>query len=343
MTVLDAVIVGQGLAGTALAWHLLGAGLRIVVLDDGAPVSASKVSGGLFTPIMGKNFTRNDDTALAAARTFYTSIETRTGTRFLRDIPAVRLFADARERALWERRREPLLQYLLSPQPESLLPLDIVHAPHGGFVMQSGQLDTAAYLAASRGALPVVATRVDLETDVQCDGPHLRVGGHTTRKVIFCEGFVGERNPHFPGLPYRCAKGEILLVRLSRPLPPTSVHRRLWMAPTAEADVFRIGATFDWANFDHVPTDRGRAEIEIELREILACSYEVVGHTAGVRPIIGRGPRIGGSRHDSRIFMFNGLGTKGATRAPLCAGLLTRHLIDGAAIPAEVDIGSLVA
>ena len=154
MSVLDAVIVGQGLAGTALAWHLADAGLRIAVFDDGAPVSASKVSAGLFTPIMGKNFTRNDDQAIAAARTFYRAIEGRTGARFLSDIPAVRLFATREEQSLWERRREPLMQYLVSPQPDPLLPPEVVRTPYGGFVMRSAQLDTATYLAASRAALP---------------------------------------------------------------------------------------------------------------------------------------------------------------------------------------------
>lgn len=341
MTVLDAIIVGQGLAGTALAWHLIDAGWHIAVLDDGAPISASKVSAGLFTPIMGKNFTRNDDAAIAAARTFYQAIEVRTGARFFRDIPAVRLFATAGEQLLWERRREPLLHYLVSPQPEPLLPPDIVRAQNGGFVMRSAQLDTAAYLAASHGVLPVVEMRVDPQSDLRDDGRHLSIGHHTARRVIFCEGFSGAQNPYFPGLSHRNAKGEILLIRLAHALAPTSVHRRIWMAPMAEPDMFRVGATFDWVNLDHVPTANGRHEIETELRQILACPYEVVGHTAGVRPIIRRGAHIGVSPRDARVFMFNGLGTKGATRAPLCAELLARHLVDGAAIPAHVDIGSL--
>jgi glycine/D-amino acid oxidase-like deaminating enzyme len=339
--ILDAVIVGQGLAGTTLAWHLFDAGWRIAIVDDDAPVSASKVSAGLLTPIMGKRFTRNDGAALAIARTFYQRIETRTGARFFRDILAARVLADESERDLWARRGPALQSYLLPAQPEPLLPADIADPRYGGFVMQSAQLDVAAYLAASRLALPTVHVRVDPHTDVLTDGPLLHVADLTTRRIIFCEGFAGARNPYFPGLPYQCAKGDVLFVRLPRGLPAMSIHRRMWMAPTAEHDVFRVGATFEWDTLDHVPTAKGRAEIEAELNQILTCRYDVVGQLAGVRPILRGGPRIGASRIDPRIFMFNGLGTKGATRAPFVAAAFAQHLLSALPIPSELDSQSV--
>ncbi len=341
MTPLDVIVIGQGLAGTALAWHLLDAGRRIVVMDEDAPASASKVSAGLFTPIMGKNFTRNDDAVIAAACAFYRSIEQRTGARFLRDIQAVRVFADVAERSRWEVRRAASEACLIDPQPAPPAPPDIVHMPHGGFVMRSAQLDTMAYLAASRAALPFVKRRVDVRVDLSNDGPFVRIGDHVSRHVVFCDGFAGAKNPYFPALSFRSAKGELLLIRLGRPFPAMSLHRRLWMAPTDQPAVFRVGATFDWTNLDHVPTPAGRAEIEAEVRAILACQFDVVAHLAGVRPIVRGGPRIGVSTIDRRIAMVNGLGTKGAMRAPLLAALLARHLNDGAPLPADVDIATL--
>src|ERR1700754_85545 len=50
----DFVIVGQGLAGTALAWHLRWRRFRVLVLDRRDAVTSSRVAAGLLTPITGK-------------------------------------------------------------------------------------------------------------------------------------------------------------------------------------------------------------------------------------------------------------------------------------------------
>ena len=50
----DAIIVGQGLAGTTLAWCLLEAGLSVLVTDREEEVTSSKIAAGLITPITGQ-------------------------------------------------------------------------------------------------------------------------------------------------------------------------------------------------------------------------------------------------------------------------------------------------
>jgi glycine/D-amino acid oxidase-like deaminating enzyme len=37
-----------------------------------------------------------------------------------------------------------------------------------------------------------------------------------------------------------------------------------------------------------------------------------------------------------RIFVFNGLGTRGYMLAPALAGMLADHILDGSAIPSEL-------
>ena len=51
---LDFVIIGQGLAGTTLAWQLKWQGLRGVIVDRDDRTSASRVAAGLMTPATGK-------------------------------------------------------------------------------------------------------------------------------------------------------------------------------------------------------------------------------------------------------------------------------------------------
>lgn len=48
-----ALIIGQGLAGTALAWQLCQQGVPFILVDEHLPDSSSKVAAGLITPITG--------------------------------------------------------------------------------------------------------------------------------------------------------------------------------------------------------------------------------------------------------------------------------------------------
>ncbi|MEO1998698.1 MAG: FAD-dependent oxidoreductase, partial [Planctomycetaceae bacterium] len=57
MTTFDYLIVGQGLAGTALAWSLTWRHRNILVVDRSRPSSASRVAAGLITPITGQRLT----------------------------------------------------------------------------------------------------------------------------------------------------------------------------------------------------------------------------------------------------------------------------------------------
>ncbi|HEX6222999.1 MAG TPA: FAD-dependent oxidoreductase, partial [Chryseolinea sp.] len=52
---IDFIIVGQGLAGSALALQLLKRGKKILVIDRVVPNTASRVAVGLFNPITGRH------------------------------------------------------------------------------------------------------------------------------------------------------------------------------------------------------------------------------------------------------------------------------------------------
>ena len=66
----DTLILGQGLAGSALAWHLIEAGERVCVIDDGHCRSSTRVAAGLINPLAGLRFNRRPEVGdwLPAAR-----------------------------------------------------------------------------------------------------------------------------------------------------------------------------------------------------------------------------------------------------------------------------------
>jgi glycine oxidase len=188
----DTIIVGQGLAGTTLAWILTQAGQRVLLLDANDPSTSSKIAAGLITPITGQRLTLNwqDDHVWSTIRGFYRRIERETGAHFFHDRSAVRLFASDAERALWAKRQtDPGYQrHLIQPPSQPLLEPSVADTDGGGFAMHAAQLDVAAYLDASRSKLPWEARRIDWLRDVVFEDDAITIGPHRAQRVVTCEG-----------------------------------------------------------------------------------------------------------------------------------------------------------
>ena len=339
----DAVIVGQGLAGTTLAWHLHEAGQRVLLLDAAEPVTCSKIAAGLITPITGQRLTLSwrGDEFLPTARKFYARVEASTGTSFFHDRKAVRLFQCDDERQRWAKRgREAAFQaHLVDPQPSPLVPVDVADASGGGFAMRTAQLDVPAFLDAARSVLPYAETRLDWKNEVTLGPEEITVQGRRTRLLISCEGYAATRNPYFSWVPFKAAKGDILTIKFDGPVSDHCLHRGIWMAPTKEPNIFRVGSTYDWANLDHEPSAAGREEIERKLQECCRVPYRILNHQAAVRPIIQESKALLGLHpvHD-RLGFFNGLGSKGSLHAPWFAQCFTEFLLTGKPLPEGLDL-----
>ena len=110
--------------------------------------------------------------------------------------------------------------------------------------------------------------------------------------------------------------------------------------PLGRDQLFRAGSTYEWDNLNTTPTAAARADIERRLRALLRLPWQVVDHTAAVRPIINESKALTGLHpvHASLGF-FNGLGSKGVLHAPHFAARLASQLINGnCSVEEEVDV-----
>jgi glycine/D-amino acid oxidase-like deaminating enzyme len=325
------VIVGQGLAGTALAWSLLRRGRGVRVADRDEPAGASRLAAGLITPVTGKRLAKSWrwDELYPAAVAFYRACEAATGGRFLDQRPALRLFADGAERAEYRRRETDVLRGLVRPADH--VRADWYDAPHGGFEMPAAaRLDVPRYLDTSRAHFRAAGAFVAADIDPGDD--------FGTGTAVFCRGFAADSDPWFGGVRFNAAKGEMLTLRVPGFVEDRVVHRGVWLAPLGD-ELFRAGSTYTWAPLDSRPTPQGRAEIEAKLRAFLKCPFEVIDHRAAVRPVIDAGFPVLGRHpdHPHRVY-FNGLGSKGALLAPFFADQLAAHLCGEGEIEGAVDV-----
>lgn len=338
----DVLIVGQGLAGTALAWQLLWRGVSFAIVDRDEPVTASRIAAGLVTPITGKRLApswRYDD-LFPVAEAFYRRVEGHTGASLFFRRPIVRLFQYQLERDRFGKKRSDFGPHARVPTP----PLDenSFRDPHDGFEMATAaQLRVADYLDASRTAFGDhfrIVTVSPSELDERPDGVRVPSLGATAQSVVFCRGFWDMNDPLFRPIRFSPAKGEILTLRVPDLSEDRVVNRGVWLV-RAHGDTFLAGSTYTRDSLDHVPTAAGRDEICGRLREFLRPPFEVVGHTAAVRPIVDqRKLLLGLLPGKPRIGFFNGLSSKGSLWAPHFAGQLADALTGRGAIDAEVDV-----
>lgn len=347
MMTAEFLIVGQGLAGTAVAWRLLERGRSFVVADRNEPVTSSKVAAGVVTPITGMRLTLNwrYHELHAEALRFYRAREQQLGGRFFFPRPHVRLLKNEREAGLWQRRRDEdaVRRYVNAFPRKPLVDDGRFENALGGFQQRhSGFLDTPAYLDASRAHFARQGAWI--EDDVNEDEIELQDGmvewrGRRFATVIFCQGWEACRSRWFSWLPFDSARGTILTLRGDFGDSRRGINRGCWLVPRGDGTV-RAGSTYE-LRFDdpNVPAPGVVEELIASLRSLVRVPFEVIASQTAARPIVKHCQCVIG-RHPahSQLAVFNGLGSKGSLRAPFMARRLVEHLLDGAALDPEFDV-----
>jgi len=320
------IIVGQGLAGTCLAWELWRRGAGFLLVDREAGGS-SRVAAGLINPVTGKNFepTPRVGMLLPEALDFYRATGELLGNSFWHPLPILRLAETAKEweKMLTKRGRADVSCWLAAGGA----PLEEDGWCGAMELTGGGRLDTRAFLDASRGFFRDHGVYQNMEID-----PATQSGAR-----VWCDGAAGLLSGRHG--PHRCAKGEILT--LHAPGWPQS-HIRIgdggWLVPLGGGR-FKSGATYEWDRLDETPTAAGLEKVAAIARRLGGDgSFEILAHEAGVRPIIRRSEPVIGPIHGGD-WMFNGLGSKGSLFAPGMARRLADRILDGSGPePAMSDI-----
>ena len=347
----DTLIIGQGLAGSLLAWELISRGKKVLVVDRDDPVTSSKVAAGIVTPITGQRLVKSWrlEDMLENARGLYDKVEKASGETLFHPAPIARLLASETEAERWRKRLDEQDGAL----PDHAAPLEIdealVHAELGGFEMPAGGwLDVPAFLEAMRQflleRLGYAIADVHAE-EIQIGKEGIRWRNVAAEAAVFCQGWEGNRNRFFDWVEFRNAKGQVFegdceaLAGEGRVL-----NRSGWLIPLGRGR-FRAGATYEWDFPDsgaNEVDENGRESISEKVKGMLKAPFELGGGKAAVRPIIRESKALIGSHPDPslhrRICFFNGLGSKGVLNGPLCAKQLAEHLVDGTPIEDEIDL-----
>jgi len=341
----DYIIVGQGIAGTLLAYRLKQEGKTLVIIDDHHRSAASHVTAGIINPVTGRRYVKSwmIDELIHSASTLYPELEKALNTSLYHTIPVIRTLFNHREVQDWDlRSADPSYEkYVLEDAEIGRYKTYTQAAFAYGQVAHSANVEVGKLINQYRKTLKEEASLIEEAFDFHAlllEDSKVQYKNIIAQKIIFCEGQGAINNPYFNYLPFTLNKGEALIARIPNAKFERILKQRIFIVPLHD-DLYWIGSTTEQKYDDDHPTQDSRNFLTNRLKDILTIPFEIVEHRAAIRPTVrDRRPFIGTHPKYNHLLIFNGLGTKGTSLSPYFSKHLVDFMLYDQALMKEVDI-----
>lgn len=328
----DFLIIGQGLAGSLLAWELMQRQKQVLVIDNGQE-SASLVAAGLINPVTGMRFVKSFDVdrLLPTAKSCYQQLSEHFQQPFYIEKPMLRLLRNEKELLTCQKR---LQQAEYNKYLEDIIPSSrSINAPQGVLKQsQTGYLLTQALLKHLKNYF--IQKNAYINTQISYNeiilSPTLSWKTLQPKHIIFCEGYMATDNPWFSYLPFQPVKGEIITATSIQTIQQNILNYGHWFIPL-DNHQFRTGATFDRDDLSPKTSIAAKETLLSSLKQVYAGLNvdKIISHRAGVRPTtLDKQPFIGQHPKYPSLSIFNGFGAKGSLQIPFYCQRFADTLID---------------
>lgn len=340
----DFLIVGQGIAGSMLAWHLANAGKKICVIDNDES-NASLAASGIINPITGKRFVKSwlIDELHHYAFHCYKQIEKELNVAFLQSTTLFHVINSIEELNDWSAKCSTKGYEKFLPNHEILfLPSDKIINPHGCFEVQGAmKVEPSILLHALRKWLINNNSFVQdsfIEQKLTENRHYVEYHHLKSKFIIFANGYQAKDSNFFQAIKFSPVKGEALIVEIENFFSENMIHGNVFISPTNHSHNYYVGSTYEWNFANNLPTETKKRELISRLQKTTTCQFTILKHVAGIRPASNNRRPIIGFLPNSKIGIFNGLGTKGFSLAPYFAKHFCEHLLEGKKLFPEVDV-----
>jgi glycine/D-amino acid oxidase-like deaminating enzyme len=342
---IDYLIVGQGLAGSVLAYTLCQEGCSVVVVDDNSLPSSSRVAGGLYNPVTGRKLSKTwmADPLFDYLEVFYPTLEQQLNAKFYYPQPIYRPFHSVEEQnTLTAKTSEPELACYLSSEADHDQYSRFLKNDLGGLNTQrGGRLDLPIMLDAFNEYFEqksmLLKERFDYE-QLQLLSASITYKHIEARQLIFCDGVAVSNNPYFRWLPFNPVKGDLFTIDIPATKLSAIVNHGGFVYQRPDG-YFTAGSTYIWSPLNWQATELGRIDLSEKLNKLIKAPYTIVEHRAGIRPATqDRRPFIGIHPSHQQVAIFNGLGSKGVSLAPYFAKHFADFLLRDKELLPEVNI-----
>jgi glycine/D-amino acid oxidase-like deaminating enzyme len=337
------LIVGQGIAGTMLAWFLEKAGVSFLVLDENHNDTASKIASGIINPVTGRRIVKTwmiDDLMPFAVST-YEEMGRFFKTDFVTETPVVNFFPTPQMHLAFKEELNQQAAFLQWGDEEEAWRHWFYYDFGYGLITPAYTVQTAALVMACRqyllGKNWLIEDRFETHL-LEVSSRGIRFKDITCKRLVFCNGVAALQNPWFKNLPFAPNKGEALIIE-APDLPRNRVFKKGISISPLGHDLFWVGSNYTWDFTDDLPTAVFRQQTEAQLKSWLKSGFKTIDHKAALRPAnVERRPFAGFHPVQNNIGILNGLGAKGLSLAPWFARELSNHITDNRGLLPEADI-----
>ncbi|NNC99956.1 MAG: FAD-dependent oxidoreductase [Gammaproteobacteria bacterium] len=347
------LIIGQGLAGSILAYSLIKRGFRVMVVDQKHYRSSSLVAAGIINPITGHRFniSENFTRYYPVARRFYTQLEQDLGESIFSSISQLRLIKNSGQNEFYRQRleQEAFREFIGDFHKTT------EYFPQARFgatdVLQTAIVNTPILLDRTRNWLQhrdsYRATMIDYES-ITSTSAGWQVDGLVVANIIFCEGHQAVNNPWLNHLPFKLAKGEVLTMDIHQQQAMPMLNWGNWLVPApkpceaspadAHGASVKLGSNFDWTDLSLTPNAETHAKLLAGLQNATDICGRVNSIDVGIRPTtLRRKPFVGPLSRQENAYCFNGFGSKGCLLIPYYAAQMCQHLTEQKPLAGEVS------
>ena len=262
---------------------------------------------------------------------FYSSIEDRLGIQLIEEHSVYKRIKNKSYEDFWNSRRiDPTYIPFMGEVNEGY-----------GQVKQSGTLDCArlqtSYLSYLKEAQLLIETDFQLEQAI-ITHKAIEYNGEIFDRVVFCEGAFAVENPYFNWLPFKLCKGEWITIRTESPVTQKVINNVVNIIPLGNNE-YKLSSTFTWEDYEWKTTPEAVDQLLRDFTDLFDVPFQVIDQKAAIRPTVAdRRPYLGSAPENDRLFIFNGLGSKGVMLAPYFSKHLVDHIFHGDPLLPKVDI-----
>lgn len=338
------LIIGQGISGTMLSWHLYKAGIDFILINENIDHTSSKTAAGIINPVTGRRVVTvwMDDILLPFAEKTYNEIGEALHINSISKTDIIDFFPNPFMKESFEKKMNQAASYITLIDDNDYLS-DFFNYEFGiGKISPAYIVHLQTLLSAWRNFLHQENKLLEVQfnfSELKVKKDHIVYNDIVVDKIIFCDGTCCNVNPFFSLLPFAINKGEALLIEAPG-LPHTSIYKKsCTLVPLEKDDLFWVGTNYIWNFDDDKPTKTFRNSMEQNLKSWLKKPFTIVDHKAAIRPAtVERRPFVGFHPIYNNVGILNGMGTKGCSLAPYFAHQLVEHILHGSSILPEADI-----
>ncbi|UPA12397.1 NAD(P)/FAD-dependent oxidoreductase [Borrelia venezuelensis] len=336
-------VIGGGIAGSTLTYEILQRKKSVILFDNGAE-KATTVAGGLINPIMGRkmNIAWREPEIFTFAIQYYKEMEKNINCDFLKENPIFRPFTTKTQKdelISKIKSNENIKDFIMEIKNGKIH--DFSNDNDGGILIKGAIMNTNLYIQTLKKYFIKYNAYIEAEInedEIKTNDKSFIINEFKFKKLILTRGYKEKIARLFSYLPFKLAKGEILIIEMQGLNLKEIYNRHVSLIPLQD-NKFYLGGTYEWKTLDTSTNEWAKKELINKLKKITNLNYKVIQHKAHIRPsTLDREPFLGEHPKYKNIFILNGFGTRGISMAAYLSKKILDYIENKSNLPTYYDI-----